>query len=87
MDLVLLKSMDLSQFLLVKDEVQLSSTKQCPLHVLPLLNGRSCLASIILYYFTGQLSFLLFASAGHSTKSVGCVSSIRPSVVPAFDYF
>lgn len=76
-DLVLLKSMELSQFLLAKDGVQLSTTKQCLLCGLPLLSGRSCLASIILYYFTGQLLLLVFASVGHSTNDVGCVSSIR----------
>lgn len=88
MGLVIFKLMVLSQFLLSKDEVQLSITKQSPLYGLPLLSGRSCLAAIILYYFTGQFLFLgFFASVGHSTNDVGCVSSIYLSVPPAFGYF
>lgn len=49
MDLVLLKSIDLSQFLLVKDEVKLSILK---MPTLPLLSRWSCSENIIFYYFS-----------------------------------
>lgn len=60
MFLVLLKSMDLFQFLLAKDEMQPSTTKQCLSYGLSLLSGRTCLASVTLHYFTGQTLFLVF---------------------------